>query len=309
MQSISMKHHGLTTSEDDSIEPLLGLYTFDWPNWVSVQHLKKYPSRERLRYEGRFDQNSESILWPVGIDYLENIQQRAYWNSQIRHFRASAIKSPRRMGTAWVSGKNPAHRYGPDLSAWLTKTYNVVLDNTVPQNPADFFNWLTAQVQRVKSDAVHNSLAAQSIAISGPQPTPAQEGSSRKFEMDLLDQYLGELTEETQWMLHDQLKDLSNSRFVAIRCHCNLLLSTLGSAGPEEYKLSLRERGKQYFGMLADPRNTAHREPRLWDRTIALLQQIAQQEGRGSATREKRKRDESGHEIKENTSKRAKPDC
>jgi hypothetical protein len=189
----------------------------------------------------RYGPKSERHRWPVSIDYLENIQQIAYWKVQVKKFGSEALKPPKRISSAWVKGAKPTFEYGPDLVDWIKKTHNTILQN-VPKDPADLLVWQSNQTQEIRSQAIKSTLQAQHDAFSAFETTPLLDMLHKQFEVEFFDFYLGILNEDTKWLLVDQLKSFSTSTFVAVRCHCNLLLSTLNSGGSEDYRKVLRKR-------------------------------------------------------------------
>lgn len=237
---------------------LLGVSTRPWPDWLAFGEGKCRKTSERYRYPERFGEGADFQVWPVAIDFVERIMQRDFWEVEVQSFKAQALRPPKLLAVSSRKGQRQRLLYGHDLKN------RAEIEESIRRDTRPKLYWKQAKT-------------------SNPNPQSFQPGSEeyvklRTFQVNLIEKYTEELDKNTQWAFHDQIKQLCDSDHIAVRCHCCLLLSTLDAAGTDHYRKVLRERGKQDFGVLAHPQAAVQRDPRLWDKTLALLRQVADME-------------------------------
>jgi hypothetical protein len=57
---------------------------------------REQPSKRRYRYHERSGEGSKATYSPIEISFVENMQQKAYWDVQVSKFTTAAFK-PRRI--------------------------------------------------------------------------------------------------------------------------------------------------------------------------------------------------------------------
>jgi hypothetical protein len=213
--------------EHTFIGPLLGLCLTPWPDHVNFQNGQYRNSGERFRFKESFREGAQRHIWPVSIDFIERIMQREYWDVQVKMYRKNALRPPRRIAVSVPYLKPTEYIYGPDFDDLVQGSFKTTLDKkSVLQNPSDLLTWLHFQTQASKGYSAKLQQALQRQAQNGQG-----DEELKKFEVDLLSSYIEDLNQATHWYLHDQIKELCVSKFIAVRCHCCLLLSTMESAG------------------------------------------------------------------------------
>lgn len=287
------------------IGPLLGLYLTPWPNFGDYGNGRATGTGERFRFPDRFDVGSQRHLWPISIEYMEHILRREYWDVRVNTFRGQALKPPRRLAVAHPKGTPTFHIYGPDFGSWVQGVFGMTFDERTPREPHDLLVFINNHAQAAKARRLQHAMLAQS------QPEKVEE-NLRTYEADILLQYIEDLNRSPDgyWVLHDQIRLLAQSRFVAVRCLCCLLLSTMKQAGTDQYRMTLRDRGSADFTFLATQQNAQYREPRLWRRTLNLLRKMAEDEiaqRRNAGGIKRQRNDETGDDQGGDRNKRARP--
>ncbi|KAN0121736.1 hypothetical protein V8E51_000062 [Hyaloscypha variabilis] len=218
----------------------------EWPNWNVYQNgcfnLGKAPTRFRQtdvfepgNAKDRFD------TFPIRISYMEDVQQRSFWQSVVPALGQTALKPPQILGRTRVRKRFPIRRYGKDWTRWVNiKTLEAMDVPDLPTNATSAAQWQNAQDIRNRASAVKITLEIQDARKKGEQErllekqNPGQR--ARREEKEKRDE-----AEETKLLDHALLiydpedespsmkiyESLRSSRFTRVRAECFSCLSVI----------------------------------------------------------------------------------
>lgn len=135
-----------------------------WPNFA-VFGIGRYTPNKRRRYRyhdhPQFQKGATFDLWPIQMDFIENIQQDSWWRTQPTKYQANAFKTPRILGRRYKKQGASVKILGPDYYAWVGGAGQQGPEPPIPPNANDLQKWEIEQRRRVRANAIKTQLRRQ----------------------------------------------------------------------------------------------------------------------------------------------------
>ena len=135
--------------------PWCALICMIWPSYITFNDGKAtLQPAQRFRFLERFQKGSIWEVWPIQIEFLEILQQSAFWDVQVAALGSKVIAFPHIYGKRSERGGKPKFIYGEGYTKWINPKREAQPEPEAPAEASYLVKWEVEQERRIRANAI-----------------------------------------------------------------------------------------------------------------------------------------------------------